>query len=375
MHILHVAPYYAPAWGYGGVVSAVSGLATAQAALGQRVSVLTTDALTPMSRIETRREVIEGVNVIRCRNAFPILRRLNLSSPIGMRRALNELQADVIHVHEFRTVENLIVAAASHVPLIVSPHGTLPRETGRSIIKTTWDRLFGQMLAQRFAGVAALTEDEAQDVRILWESFGVNPPRIEVIPNGVTISEASTPTDEPIVLFLGRLHERKGLQFLIPAFAQAAVAGSRLMIVGPDEGMLALAQRLVSENGIADRVTFTGLLTGKARDDMLRRAALFVLPAVGEGLSMAALEAMAAGLPVILTPGCNLPEAETRGVGLIVAREVEPQAAAIRALLTDPARRVSMGAAGRAWMQADYSWPSVAARMIKFYENVHLLSR
>lgn len=85
---------------------------------------------------------------------------------------------------------------------------------------------------------------------------------------------------------------------------------------------------------------------------------------------MAALEAMAAGLPVILTPGCNLPEVKSRGAGLVVPRQIAPLAEAIRALLTDPVRRVSMGAIGRAWMQNSYAWSAVAARTVAFYEEL-----
>lgn len=212
MHILHVTPYYAPAWAYGGVVSAVSGLAEAQVALGHRVSVLTTDVLTATTRAGTLRETINGVEVTRCRNLLPALRRLNLSSPTGMRRALNGLQPDVnhvihvIHCHELRTVENLIVTPAARALLILSPHGTLPRETGRSLVKQTWDRLFGQALARRFAGVIALTEAEADDVNVLWRASGLSVPPMRVIPNGVRVApivaRSIEPEKELTVLFL-----------------------------------------------------------------------------------------------------------------------------------------------------------------------------
>ncbi len=385
LSIVHITPYYAPAWAYGGVVRAVYGLATAQAHAGHQVTVLTTDSQAPGERSNLPRETIDNVAVIRCRNRIGLLRHINLSSPVGLQRTLAELMAssnppEVVHCHELRTVENLLgtpIAAAHGIPLIVSPHGTLPRDTGRSMVKRAWDMLFGQVLAQRFNGLIALTDSEAEIARGWWQSLGVPMPPLAVIPNGVDmpgmpVARSKRRADSPTVIFVGRLHERKGIQFLIPAFAQAingqALSGARLLIVGPDEGMLLPARRLAAETGIADRVIFTGLLTGTARDEALANADLFVLPAVGEGLSIAALEAMAVGLPVILTPGCNLPEAETRGAGLIVPREVPALADAIRSLLLNPAQRTVMGDSGRRWMQESFAWSTVAQRTIDFYK-------
>ncbi len=388
LSIVHVTPYYAPAWAYGGVVRAVYGLAKAQAFAGHRVTVLTTDTLAPGQRSSVQRETVDDVAVIRCHNRIEPLRRVNLSSPIGLRRTLAELFAspdppDVIHCHELRTVENLLttpIASAHGTHLVVSPHGTLPANTGRSGVKRAWDILFGRALARRFSGVIALTDSEADVARGWWQSLNGPMPSLVVIPNGVDAPNNAEPcperrSDGPVVLFVGRLHERKGIQFLIPAFAQATraegLSDARLLIVGPDEGILANAQRLAAELGIADRAKFTGLLTGTARDEALANADLFVLPAVGEGLSIAALEAMAAGLPVILTPGCNLPEAEARGAGVIVPREIPALAEAIRALLLNPARRAAMGEAGQRWMRESFAWPTVAELVVEFYRQIN----
>ncbi|MEP7288390.1 MAG: glycosyltransferase [Chloroflexota bacterium] len=381
MRILHVTPYYAPAWSYGGVVSAVTGLAEAQAERGHSVTILTTDALSQSERNPLRRERIGAIDVIRCRNLSNTLRsRYNLSLPPGVWATFRELvrDVDIVHTHELRTVENLLI---SHVrPVILSPHGTLSHATGRSTFKQTWDSLFGQSLLRKIDGIAALTNAEVDDSRALWKLLNVPIPVIQIIPNGVAAGFAVSGDLRPryglgdglVVLFLGRLHERKGLRYLIPAFAEAThdLPQARLLIVGPDEGMLAAAKTLAAETGIAERVTFTGLLQGADQRAALATADLFVLPAVGEGLSMAALEAMAAGLPLIVTPGCNLPNVEKRGAGLLVAREIELIAGAIRALLHDQDRRAAMGTAGRAWVQESFTWPAIAAQTEALYAQV-----
>lgn len=389
MRILHVTPYYAPAWVYGGVVSAVSGLATTQAARQHHVTVLTTDTLSGAERNPHQREVIAGVEVIRCRNVSNTLRaHLNLSSPVGFRRAFRQLvaEADIVHVHELRTIENLLITSHQpNKPIVLSSHGTLAYETGRSTIKQIWDRLFGSYLARRIDHIAALTLAEADESRTLWHTLNVTFPGVSVIPNGVPtdFGQSVAAADDlrsryglgsdPVVLFLGRLHERKGLQFLIPAVARANAdllpeyPQARMLIVGPDEGMLISAQKLAVQSGISDRVTFTGLLTGADRLAAFKTADIFALPAVGEGLSMAALEAMAAELPLILTPGCNLPELETRGAGLIVERQVGPLSTALGYLLRAPDRRREMGEQGRSWLEQAFTWPVIAAQTEALY--------
>ncbi len=154
---------------------------------------------------------------------------------------------------------------------------------------------------------------------------------------------------------MGRLHPRKGVDVLIKAFKAANVPDTRLLIGGSDEGMLSVIQPLLDE-----RIIVTGYLGGADRLAAYAAADAFALPATGEGLSMAALEALGAGLPVILSPGCNLPEAEAAGAGVIVAPEVEPLADAIRQVLTDPG---DMGARGRQLVAERFTWDVVASQL------------
>jgi glycosyltransferase involved in cell wall biosynthesis len=394
MNLLHVVPYYWSAIAYGGVVTAVTDLTRAQVEAGHRVTVLTTDALAPGQRTSERVTTIEGVDVIRVRNLSNWLRgRLNLSTPWRMRalaaRLISERSIDVVHCHEVRTVENLLVTPVARrlgVPLVVSPHGTLPLDTGRPFVKKTWDRLFAQRLLPRFDRVVALTANEAADVRAIWAQAEVSlrEEQIAVVPNGVHADRFDFDFDGPahwkrwritggpIVIFLGRLHERKGVQLLIPAFARAAadVPSAHLVIAGPDAGMRPALEAQIHELDLAGRVVFTGLVFGPDRDLCLRAADIFALPAVGEGFSIAVLEALAASLPVVITPGCNFPEVVDAGAGLVVPRTVEALADALHTLLTDADRRASMGRSARELVLARYHWPAIVAQMDAVYAAV-----
>ncbi|MCZ7541903.1 MAG: glycosyltransferase [Anaerolineae bacterium] len=422
MNLLHVIPYYAPAWAYGGSVRAATELTRALVRAGHRVTVLTTDTLSPHERAPALRETLDGVEVVRVRNLSNALRgRLNLSTPRGMaataRALIVERQIDLVHCHELRTVETLRVAAAAKslgVPVVVSPHGTLPTTTGRPAFKRAWDRLLGGRLLSRCDGVIALTRDEAADARALWAARGIDIP-IHIVPNGVHLDEfAALPARDaararwslgegPVVLFLGRLHARKGLQLLLPAFAGALahVPEARLLVAGPDEGMLAALTAQARALGLTGgddtkwsrdedapvgagletrpytntthseaRVLFTGLLAGPDRLAALAAADLFALPAEGEGFSVAALEALACGLPALLTPGCHFPEAAEAGAGVVVPREVESLRAALVALLSDADRRAEMGRAARGLVEARYTWPQIVTQMEAAYAAV-----
>jgi glycosyltransferase involved in cell wall biosynthesis len=380
MHILHLTPYYAPAYAFGGVVRSCEGMARALIRRGHRVTVLTTDALNQTQRsTNPEDEILDDVRVVRVPNASVWLRgRANLSTPLVMRNHARELMpgVDVIHCHEFRTLENLLVtpiAASLNKPLVLSPHGTLTRETGRSALKAVWDRLLSPSVAGRFAHVVGLSPAEVDEVKALWQSFGAQV-SFSAIPNGVdpqdyvnlagraAFRERYGLGDAPVCLFMGRLHPRKGVGLLVEAFKTANVPGARLVIAGPDEGMLSTVQPMLDE-----RIVVTGYLGGADRLAALAAADMLALPAVGEGLPMVVLEAMAAGLPVIVSPGCNLPEVEQYGAGIQVEVAFEPLRDAMRLLFTDSNKRVMMGTAARKLITEHFTWDSVAAKLEAVY--------
>lgn len=381
MHILHISPYYAPAYAYGGVVSALEGMAQALAARGHSIAILTTDILDRSGGRATPAYEKQGpIEIRRVPNLLPGLRSAaNLSTPLRLRTELQALlpRVDVVHLHEFRSVEALLSLPAAHragVPVLLSPHGTLIYETGRGTLKRLWDSLLSPGLAKSVDHVLALTSQEEADARALWDRLGADQTRFSVVPNGVDPAPfAHLPERQqararwalgagPVLLFLGRLHERKGILTLLRAFQVAGVPDAQMLIAGPDEGMLPALKAVADE-----RVIFAGYLQGDERLAAFAAADLFALPAVGEGLSVAALEAMAAGLPVLLSPGCNLPEAETAGAGRIVPPTMAALSEALRELLPDAAKRAAMGQAARALVESRFSWEVVAAQLEAAY--------
>ncbi len=383
MHLLHITPYYAPAYAFGGVVSAVTGMTQALAARGHQVTVLTTDALDHYQRFQGNRDdVLSGVRVLRVPNLSVWLRgQLNLSTPWRMGRTAKSLLADidVLHLHEFRTIENALIAplaAHAHIPIVLSPHGTLIYATGRSTLKQTWDKLLSPPIAQQIQHVIGLTQQEVQDAKTLWQQFGHLDTTFSAIPNGVNAAEfASLPdanlfrhrhtiTDEAIILFMGRLHARKGVDVLVQAFLAADLPDTTLVLAGPDEGMLPIIAPLLN-----NKIIVTGYLNHQQRLEALAAASLFVLPAVGEGLPMAVLEAMAAGIPVLLSPGCHLPEVALAGAGMIVEPEQNALQDALKTLLADKHHLSSMGQHAKNLIRQQFTWEKVATQLEDVYQQ------
>jgi glycosyltransferase involved in cell wall biosynthesis len=383
MRVVHVTPYYAPAYAFGGVARACEGLCAALVARGHAVTVLTTDAHTQTTRSPAPRdELRDGVRVLRARNLSVTLRgKANLSTPTGWGEAGTTAlrEADVVHCHEFRTAENLLLTpgiARRRARLVLSPHGTLAHATGRSTLKRAWDALLSPAVARRFDVVLGLTQHEADEAAALWADFGANA-QFTVAPNGVDPAAfANLPgaadfraawglRPGPVVLFMGRLHPRKGAVVLAEAFRQVRIADANLVIAGPDEGDRQALARLAADD---PRITLTGYLDGAARLGALAAADLFALPAVGEGLPLTVLEAMAAGVAVVISPGCHLPEVEPAGAGRVAPVDAAALAAALAGLLADDTARTRMAHAARALVHKRFTWVAVAARVTAIYE-------
>jgi glycosyltransferase involved in cell wall biosynthesis len=386
MHILHLTPYYAPAYAFGGVVRSVEGMARALTNRGHQVTVLTTTALDAKRVYEGPREsFLDGVRVIRVPNLIQGLRhRFNLSTPEHLVARAQELlpQVDLLHCHEFRTVENLLVTPIARrlgKPLVLSPHGTLNLHTGRSTLKRGWDRVFSPAMALRFDHVIGLTQLELDEAKTYCQQFGARqqPTEFSIVPNAVDAGiYAALPGHDsfravcdlgegPVCLYMGRLHERKGVTLLVEAFKAADVPDSRLVLAGPDDGLLKMLEPMLDE-----RIVLTGYLNGQDRLAAFAAADVLALPAVGEGLPVVVLEAMAAHLPVIITAGCGLPEVAAAGAGLEVERTVSALAEALRSLLTDSERRATMGRAGQTLVRQHFTWEQTGERLEAVYQQV-----
>jgi glycosyltransferase involved in cell wall biosynthesis len=303
----------------------------------------------------------------------PILRDLRCSA--GLSRALRELapKVDVIHDHGLWLMPNVDAGRAALIagkPFIVAPRGMLaPAALAFSRLKKriVWAFLQGEVL-RRAACIHATSEQEHDEIR----EFGLNNP-IAIIPNGIdlpTVRSISNSTNGRVVLSLGRIHPKKGLDRLVRAWAtiEAAYPAWRLRIVGPDElgysgKLAALAVELNARS-----ISFEKSLAGDAKIAAYQEADLFVLPTLNENFAVTVAEALAAGTPVIATKGAPWRALESEGCGWWIDHGIEPLAAALaNAMTMAPEKLQAMGAKGRSWVSRDFSWDRVACDVLDIY--------
>ena len=281
-------------------------------------------------------------------------------------------------------------------PYLVTANGMLePWTLSRSKwIKRAAALCYENRMLRSAASLQANTEKEAADFR----AYGLRNP-ICLIPNGVALPEVSS--SEPlrqrsggprVLLFLGRLHPKKGLVNALRAWAEVMgeeVRGTgreawQFVIAGWDQGghgdeLKALCRELgldYSDNpsGNSDSaspapVIFNGPAFGKEKDALMRKAEAFILPSFSEGLPMAVLEAWAYAIPVLMTDHCNLPEGFTAGAAIRIGTEVPGIAGGLRELFQgSPGDLEAMGGAGRTLVEEQFTWPKVAAQMKEVYE-------
>ena len=397
MNILHVIPSFAPAWRYGGTVTLALSLTRELARQGHDVTVMTTNIDGPgVLDVPLESPVsMDGVNV----RYFPVQRPRWWCFSKALGRALRQQvhQFDIVHVHSIFLWPTTIAAywcRRRGVPYLISPHGMLDPvrlkkayegwrvSLASRFKKRLYLKTLGRLDLDRATAILFTSPVEMESS----DALGLGAPRL-ALPLGADMPPEDGSVmgvgwrdrypmleNKKIVLYMSRLHPMKGPDILISALGILASKRADIALVVAGSGSAEYENRLkslVREFDLQDITLFLGMVKGADKWALLREAGLFVLPSHHEAFPNAVVEAMAAGLPVVISEGVDISrEVGEAGVGLVTSLDPAELASAIDTLLSDEGLRAKMGAAGAEYVREHWSWEGTTRDIAKAYEDI-----
>jgi len=346
---------------------------------GHEVTVLTTDFQLNNDFIDS----LEGVEVIpfHCQLSIGGL----LVSP-SINKYLNENIAkfDIIHMHNFRTYQNIIVykyAKKYNIPCILQAHGSVSRIVEKKSLKYIYDVSCGNRLLKSVSNVIAVSNVEVNQ----YLQMNVPLEKVVVIPNGIDIGSFSNLpkkgsfrakyhiNQKHMILYLGRLHERKGIDFLIRSFAEllTEMDNAILVLAGPDDGHLNKAKSIVEELSLNDKVKFTGFISSAEKLEAYMDADVLVYPSVLEIFGLVPFESITCGTPVVVTDDCGCGEfIKKANCGYLVTYgDIIDLKYKIRQILENPDIGSKFVENGNKYITNNLTWPLICKKIETLYEN------
>jgi glycosyltransferase involved in cell wall biosynthesis len=309
MRILNICAY---TWAIGGPARIIYDHTTVVLKQGHEV-----DILSPASPGDKIYPAPEGARVIVCKRTTPISRFFPEFSLEAWKYLKNHIhEYDVVHCHgiwHFGSVAPFLFK--NNTPKAITIHGLLDKW---ALHHGYWKKkIFSFLFQKRFLKRANLVQinnhDELNDLR---QYLGFQHPNVAIIPNGMQLDELANlppkgtfrtkfnlPSDKKLVLFMGRLNIKKGLDLLLPAFQKYTQQydDALLILAGPDDGYQAETERFIADHQLQEKMIMVGMLTGEDKKAALADATIFALPSYSEGFSIAALEAMTSGVAALVS--------------------------------------------------------------------------
>jgi len=319
---------------------------------------------------------VHSANAFDFRRYLGVQSKLSLSAIPKLYRLIRSLHPDIIHLHNrffYTTPLGYLLARVTRFDGTIVTTTHLEKITGITGIAGTVARVYEQTVGRAvFNGsdhVIAVSEASARHA----ESLGANESTTHVVPNGVDTEVFHPPeqmVEDPRIIYVGRLVENKGPQDLIAALPNVIEKHPDLAVhivgSGPLEEKL---RRQVKRLRIDDQVCFAGRVESVSEE--MRKAQVFCRPSLTEGLPLTLLEAMATGIPPVVTPVAGVPEVVTDGETGILVPPRDPSALArwLVDLFDQPEEIESLGTAARQYVIDNYRWEHRTEQLIRIYRS------
>lgn len=389
MKILHVAHFFYPCLSAGGVVNASYQIASKQRE-DNDVKVLSTDSCKERLKFPNGRYDVDvdGIKVDYFKNLsnrFKMATMLDtpLFSSFRIRKEIGNYE--IVHIHEHRQTLAIIVshfARKNNIPYIVQAHGSVLPFFQKEGLKNLFDKVFGFRILHNADCVFALTEVERKQ----YLEMGIDEEKIEIVPLGINLEEYENLPDfgrfrskfsiddkDKLILFVGRIHEIKGLDLLIDSFNDLIHLNEyeriKLAIVGPDDGYLNELEEKIKTYSLDEKVIITGPLYNEEKQEALVDCDLFVMPSKYESFTTSGLEAMACSKPLVLTKNNHIHDWVDGNCGIACDDDKDSLRSAIEELLFDEDLSRTYGENGRELIDHKYNWNIINKQILDIYNR------
>ena len=311
-----------------------------------------------------------------------------VSSQMALALSRKAANFDLMHIHglyRFPQAAASWYARKYRIPYIIQPHGSLDPflyyKRERRTLKRIYERLVEFRNLNNAAAIHFITTEEMRLAAFLnlKTDYIVIPVGIDVrsyknLPERGAFRQKYDLRGKKIILHLGRITPKKGLDILASAFSR--VARDRddvvLILAGPDnEGFRHEVEKWLREGGVREKAIFTDMIEGQAKLELLRDADVFALPSYTENFGIAVVEAMACGLPVVISDKVNICQDIQMGrAGIITPCDSEAVALALNRLLENPFEAQRLGMAGKALVEEKFDWDRIIPNIMDAYRSV-----
>jgi glycosyltransferase involved in cell wall biosynthesis len=392
--ILHVTPYFA--WAHGGPPQSILGLSQELVRRGHSVTIYTTDTgmfhrLRDNEKITVPSDLVGSLHIqyFGCLNnwlADKVLLHFSHQMRLTFKRTLGDF--DIVHLNDLRNMPNQYAwkyAREYNTPYVLQPRGAIAyhhyESPFRRISKKAFDMAITNKLAEHAAKLIALSNAENEQLI----DFGIRQDKIEIIPNGIDVAEYDNlpargefrekyqiSRAEYVVLYLGRLHKRKGIDRLIDSFVEVKeeLEDTKLVIAGPDYGSLFALKKQAHDYGLSEDILFPGSLYDKAKLSAFVDANVSVLPATNEAFGRTILESILCGTPVVASRegGCGELLQKMGCARSAANSEMQTLSDSIKYILRHQGEGEELVKIGQRYILENLTWSTIAERVERIYE-------
>lgn len=386
MKILQVISSFPPAHAYGGAPKVAYELSKELVKRGHEVTVYTTDAKDANSRLEITDNPVwmDGIEIYHFKNLSNRLsyRNYPLAPTMAFKLKKELHKFDIVHIHEYRSFHSIFVyhyCKKYGIPYILQAHGSVKRIIEKYHLKKLYDLIWGFKILKNAESFVAVSSNEINQ----YKEMGVTN-KIFLVPNALNIDKFQKLPNKGafrrkigitnklnIILFLGRIHKTKGIDFLIRTFADLVkeIEDTVLVIVGPDENHKKSLEKLSKNLNLSDLIIFEDYT-----DDVLevyRDANVLVYPSIYEIFGLVPFEAIMCDTPIVITNSCGCSELikEADCGYLVKYGDIRDLKSKIINVLDDQANANLMVCRGKEYIHKNLSWVKIAEKVEKIYEN------